>query len=45
MHNFERVHTQINTTYLTVLENIVNGLGQRGIYTILDAHQDDWSPR
>lgn len=36
---------QVNVTYLTVLEGIVNQLGARGIYTILDAHQDVWSPR
>lgn len=36
---------QVNETYLSVLETIVNNLGARGIYTILDAHQDDWSPR
>lgn len=36
---------QVNTTYLGVLETIVNQLGARGIYTILDAHQDVWHPR
>ncbi|KNC51965.1 endoglycoceramidase [Thecamonas trahens ATCC 50062] len=29
-----------NTTYLDVLEEIVNGLGKHGIFTLLDAHAD-----
>jgi endoglycosylceramidase len=31
---------QYNQTYLDQIENIVNELGYRGIYTILDLHQD-----
>ena len=27
-------------TYLDEVESLVNRLGQKGIYTILDAHQD-----
>lgn len=29
-----------NMTYLDEVENLVNRLGQRGIFVILDAHQD-----
>ena len=29
----------VNHTYLDIVEKIVNDLGSRGIYTILDAHQ------
>ncbi len=32
---------QYNQTYLDSIEYIVNGLGQRGIYTILDMHQGE----
>lgn len=32
--------TTFNASYLDLLEEIVNGLGSRGIYTLLDAHQD-----
>ena len=28
-----------------VIEDIVNNLGKLGIYTILDCHQDLWSPK
>ena len=28
-----------------MLENIVNDLGNLGIYTLLDCHQDLWSPK
>lgn len=34
-----------NLTYLKVLSDIVNRLGEAGIYTILDCHQDLWSPK
>lgn len=32
-----------NSSYLDALEQIVNALGKRGIFTILDAHQDIFS--
>lgn len=34
-----------NSTYLHVLADIVDVLGRAGIYTILDCHQDIWSPK
>lgn len=34
-----------NMTYLDTLYGIVEKLGQSGIYTILDCHQDLWSPK
>ena len=34
-----------NTTYLDTLYKIVDQLGQSGIYTILDCHQDLLSPK
>ena len=34
-----------NTTYLDALYKIVDQLGTSGIYTILDCHQDLWSPK
>ncbi len=34
-----------NTTYLDTLYKIVDQLGRSGIYTILDCHQDLWSPK
>ena len=34
-----------NATYLDALYKIVDQLGRSGIYTILDCHQDLWSPK
>jgi endoglycosylceramidase len=34
-----------NTTYLDTLYKIVDQLGRSGVYTILDCHQDLWSPK
>lgn len=34
-----------NNTYLDVLSDFVNKLGSAGIYTILDCHQDIFSPK
>ncbi|XP_064387797.1 endoglycoceramidase-like [Halichondria panicea] len=34
-----------NSTYLDVLADFVDVLGKAGIYTILDCHQDVWSPK
>ena len=31
---------RVNRTYIKVLKSIVNGLASRGIYTVLDMHQD-----
>jgi hypothetical protein len=31
---------QYNTTYLNRIESLINRLGQKGIYTLIDAHQD-----
>ncbi len=31
---------QYNDTYLDAVEVLINKLGQRGIYTLVDAHQD-----
>lgn len=31
---------QYNETYLDQIEILINKLGQRGIYTLVDAHQD-----
>jgi endoglycosylceramidase len=36
----ERDPDTYNMTYLDEVEKLVNRLGQRGIYVILDAHQD-----
>ena len=36
---------KINGTYLDTLYKIVVELGKAGIYTILDCHQDLWSPK
>jgi endoglycosylceramidase len=43
---WEAVETQpgiYNSTYLDIYEKIINKLGERGIYTILDSHQDMFS--
>ena len=34
-----------NASYLDTLYKIVEQLGKAGIYTILDCHQDLWSPK
>lgn len=34
-----------NATYLDTLYKIIDQLGKSGIYTILDCHQDLWSPK
>ncbi|XP_003382563.1 PREDICTED: endoglycoceramidase-like [Amphimedon queenslandica] len=39
----EPVKDQYNSTYLDVIEDFVNKLGKKGIYSILDCHQDLWS--
>ena len=31
---------QYNDTYLDQVEQLINKLGQKGIYTLVDAHQD-----
>lgn len=31
---------EVNETYLDVVEDLVNKLGEEGIYTLLDMHQD-----
>jgi len=36
----EPAEGEINTTYIGIVEEIVNGLGSRGIYSFLDMHQD-----
>ncbi|XP_065910588.1 endoglycoceramidase-like isoform X2 [Dysidea avara] len=41
----EPTRGEYNMTYLQVIEDIVNNLGKLGIYTILDCHQDLWSPK
>ena len=35
---------QYNTTYIEVMQKIVNDLGKAGIYSIIDFHQDVISP-
>ena len=32
-----------NDTYLDEIEKIINKLGEKGIYTLLDAHQDSFA--
>jgi endoglycosylceramidase len=32
-----------NDTYLTEMESLINRLGQNGIYTLVDSHQDVYS--
>ena len=41
----EPVRNQMNQTYISQIESIVNELSKRGIYSILDAHQDIYSPK
>jgi len=36
----EPTRNQFNETYLDEVESLVNRLGQAGIYTLIDAHQD-----
>jgi len=36
----ERTPGQFNQTYLAEVESLINRLGQKGIYTLVDAHQD-----
>ena len=36
----EDVRGQYNYTYLDEIEKLVNKLGAKGIYTMIDAHQD-----
>ena len=36
----ERSPGQYNMTYLDEVENLIDRLGQRGIYTLVDMHQD-----
>ena len=36
----ERTPDTFNETYLDEVEGLINRLGQRGIYTLVDAHQD-----
>lgn len=36
----ERTQATFNQTYLDEVESLVNRLGQKGIYTLIDAHQD-----
>ena len=36
----ERSPGQYNETYLDDVESLINRLGQKGIYTLVDAHQD-----
>ncbi len=36
----ERVQGQYNQTYLSQIEALINKLGSKGIYTLVDAHQD-----
>lgn len=40
---FQHHENQFNLTYFKTMENIVNNLGENGIYTILDMHQDVFS--
>lgn len=41
----EAIRGQYNTTYLAQLEQIVDALAQKDIYTLLDCHQDLLSPQ
>lgn len=41
----EPEQNQLNRTYIHQIENIVTELSKRGIYTILDSHQDLFSPK
>eukprot|EP01102_Stenamoeba_stenopodia_P003368 TRINITY_DN1333_c0_g1_i5.p1 TRINITY_DN1333_c0_g1~~TRINITY_DN1333_c0_g1_i5.p1 ORF type:complete len:544 (-),score=80.71 TRINITY_DN1333_c0_g1_i5:434-1996(-) len=41
----EPLQGQYNQTYLTVLKDIVNLCADYGIYVLLDAHQDVYSPK
>ena len=34
-----------NYTYLEEINNLINKLGKRGIYTMIDAHQDSFARR
>jgi endoglycosylceramidase len=36
----ERTPDQYNMTYLDEVEGLINRLGKKGIYTLVDAHQD-----
>ena len=36
----ERVPDTFNDTYLDEVESLINRLGEKGIYTLVDAHQD-----
>jgi endoglycosylceramidase len=44
-HGLEAEKDNYNSSYLDVIEGIVNKLGRRGIYTLLDCHQDLMSPK
>jgi hypothetical protein len=39
----EPAEGQFNTTYINIINNIVDQLAQRGIYTLLDVHRA-WAP-
>ena len=36
----ERLPGLYNSTYLDLIDSLITRLGSRGIYTLLDAHQD-----
>ncbi len=42
---YEPTRGNFNETYIAGLKSIVDALGEAGIYTILDCHQDVFSPK
>jgi hypothetical protein len=41
----ERVEGQYNDTYLSQITDLINKLGSKGIYTLIDGHQDVFGRR